>query len=182
MLYISPTGNFTFMYNVIYILLFYLMQIQLPLIITFGQNFIQTEFINQGFSVFYWFIFGFFIFDIFISLHKGYYQYGKGKICNDRKKIIINYLKTQIYFDIPSIGCLVLPRVQDNADINWLLLIPIIFLWTKKFQYVKEIINILQYRRIFRIVFTLGTLFIDVLLQGHYGACIFTKIDLVLWN
>lgn len=182
MFYISPVRTVTFIYNVIYILLFYLIQIQLPLIITFGQNFIQTEFISQGFSVFYWFIFGFFIFDIIVSLHKGYYEYGKGKICNDRKKIIINYLKTQIYFDIPSIACLVLPRVQNSANIDLLLFVPIILLWMKKFKYVKEIINILQYKRVPRIIFTLGTLFIDVLLQGHYGACIFTKIDLVLWN
>lgn len=33
-----------------------------------------------------------------------------------------------------------------------------------------------------RIIFTLTTLFIDVILQGHYGACIFTIIDLILWN
>lgn len=117
-----------------------------------------------------------------INLHKGYYEYGKGKICNDRNKIMINYLKTQIYFDIPSIACLVIPRVQNNSNLNYLLLIPIILLWTKKFKYVKEIIHILQYRRVPRIVFTLSTLFIDVLLQGHYGACIFTTMDLILWN
>lgn len=81
-----------------------------------------------------------------------------------------------------SVICIILPRVQSNSNINWILLVPIIILWIKKFKYVKEIINILQYQRSIRIFFTLATLFIDVLLQGHYGACIFLKIDLVLWS
>ncbi len=157
------------------------MQVELPLIIAFGQEFVQTEFISSGISIFYWCVFGFFIMDIGISLHKGYYEYGKGCICVDRNKIIMHYLKTQVYFDLPVIACLIVPKVQNNANIDLLLFVSIVLLWIKKFKYVKEIINILQYQRMQRIVFTLGTLFIDVLMQGHYGACIFSRMDLSLW-
>lgn len=122
--------------------------------------------------------------DIFVSFNKGYYEYGKGKVCDDFSKIIKNYLKTQIYFDLLSVGMLVVPKVynQANQNVNLLLFVPIVFLWVKKFKYQKEVTNILQYKWLWRVLFTLGTLFLDVLLQGHYGACIFAKIDLSLWS
>jgi hypothetical protein len=40
--YISPLSTFTLVYNLLYFLAFYFMQIHLPLIITFGQSFVQT--------------------------------------------------------------------------------------------------------------------------------------------
>ncbi len=40
--YISPLSTFTLLYNLVYFLAFYFMQIHLPLIITFGQSFVQT--------------------------------------------------------------------------------------------------------------------------------------------
>lgn len=85
-------------------------------------------------------MFGFFLADMLVDLHKGFYEHEKGKICDDRNKIMINYLKRQVYFDLLSVGFLVLPRVSQNSNLNYLLLIPILFSWVKKFKYAKEII------------------------------------------
>jgi hypothetical protein len=151
------------------------------LIIPFGQNIEEYEFQNMGANVFYWFVFGFFIVDMWVNLHKGFYEEGKGKVCEDHSQIIKHYLKTQVYFDIPSALCLIVPRVTTNTNVDLLLLIPIILLWIKKFKYQKQIVAIIQYNRMVRICFVLTVLFLDVLLLGHYGACIFLTIDLNLW-
>jgi hypothetical protein len=133
-------------------------------------------------SIGYWIAFGFMVLDMGLNSHKGFYEYGKGKVCEDRAKIFVHYLKTQVGFDLLCVSMLVIPKVNQNGRLDFLLFIPIVFLWVKKFKYQDEIIKILQYKRAVRILFTLGTLFLDVLLQGHYGACIFTIIDLTLWS
>jgi len=43
--YISPLSKFTLVYNLIYFLLFYFIQVHICLVIAFGQSFLQTEFV-----------------------------------------------------------------------------------------------------------------------------------------
>lgn len=40
----------------------------------------------------------------------------------------------------------------------------------------------MQYRKFVRFFFQITVLFIDVLIVGHYGACIFVAVDLALYN
>ena len=65
----------------VFLAIFYYIQIQMSLVIPFGQNIEEYEFQNKGANVFYWFVFGFFIVDMWVNLHKGYYEEGKGKVC-----------------------------------------------------------------------------------------------------
>ena len=124
----------------------------------------------------------FLLLDVFLNFHKGYYAFGKGRIIDDQRKIIRNYLIYQFPFDIISNTFFLIPRFNDDYFVNFLQVIPGILFWIKKFKYQAEIINILQYKRTPRIIFLLVILFIDVLMIGNYGACLFVGIDLLLWK
>lgn len=55
-------------------------------------------------------------------------------------------------------------------------------LYIKKAKNQREILDILQYNRTFRNFIELTLLGCDVMLMGHYGACIFVGLDLLLWR
>ena len=76
----------------------------------------------------------------------------------------------------------IIPLITQSFDINFIQLISAGLIWVKKFKYQNQIINYLQYQPIARIAFTLLVLFVDVLMIGNYGACIFIGMDLILYN
>jgi hypothetical protein len=55
-------------------------------------------------------------------------------------------------------------------------------IWVKKFKYQAQIVSYLQYSTGLRAGFILFILFIDVLMIGNYGACIFIGMDLLLYK
>ncbi len=73
--------------------------------------------------------------DIALNAHKGFYEYGEGRVCEERGRIFRHYLKTQVYFDVLCVGGLVVPKFSQNPNVDLLLFVPIILLWVKKFKY-----------------------------------------------
>jgi hypothetical protein len=55
-------------------------------------------------------------------------------------------------------------------------------LWVKKFEYQTQIEVYLQYYPGLRAVFLLFFLFVDALMLGNYGACLFIWLDVYLYS
>lgn len=83
---------------------------------------------------------------------------------------------------ITAIGILLIPLIHSDYALNFLQLVPSVLLYFKKFKNQNEIVGMLQYKKKLRIFFILTMLGLDVLLIGHFGACIFVGIDLLLWR
>ena len=83
----------------------------------------------------YWLVVGFFGIDIGMGFHKGYYDKKKGKIIEDTRLIHRHYLTTQFYFDAVSLILLIIPRIVDQDNVDFIQLIPMLLLWIKKFKY-----------------------------------------------
>ncbi len=76
----------------------------------------------------------------------------------------------------------IVPLIHQDYGLNYMQLIPGALIWIKKFKYQAEIINYLQYQAAARAGFMLFILFIDVLMIGNYGACIFVGMDMLLYR
>lgn len=181
--YIDPLSNFTLLWNLIFLVVFYLVEIQISLSLAFGPTFFDNELnIHSIHRTFYILVVLFLGFDIVLSFFKGYYSFGQGKVIDDWSQIKRNYLRTQFFFDITVFVVYIIPLITQSFDINFIQLISGGLIWVKKFNYQNQIINFLQYQPIARIAFTLVILFVDVLMIGNYGACIFIGMDLILYN
>lgn len=77
---------------------------------------------------------------------------------------------------------LIIPVVHNGYFLNYLQLVPATILYFKKFKNQAEIVSQLQYERRARIIFILVMLGCDILLIGHFAACIFVGLDLLLWK
>ena len=77
------------------------------------------------------------VLDMGLSAHKGFYEYGNGRVCEDNPRILWHYLTTQAYFDVVCVGMLVVPKFSQKQNVDLLLFIPIVLLWVKKFKYQK---------------------------------------------
>ena len=64
---------------------------------------------------------------------------GKGRTIDNLKKIVLNYLKTQFYFDILVLGTYIVPLFVQSFGLNFLQLLPALLLWIKKFKYQREV-------------------------------------------
>lgn len=73
--------------------------------------------------------------DMALNAHKGFYEDGKGRVSEEKGRIFMHYLKTQVYFDVLAVGVLVVPKLSQNPNVDLLLFIPIVLLWIKKFKY-----------------------------------------------
>lgn len=127
--------------------------------------------------------------DIIINFHKGYYAFGRGKVIDEPELIIKHYLKIYFAMDLVSnlfnnlaIIILTISMVRNGYFLNYMQLIPAVLLYFKKFKNQGEIVSMLQYQKKLRIFFILVMLGCDVLLIGHFGACIFVGLDLLLWK
>jgi hypothetical protein len=116
------------------------------------------------------------------NFFKGYYAFGRGKVIDDFQKILPHYLKGQFIFDVIVWFIYLIPLIHQDYALNFLQLIPGALIWVKKFKYQNEIIAFLQYQAGLRAAFMLFILFIDVLMIGNYGACIFIGMDILLYN
>lgn len=74
------------------------------------------------------------------------------------------------------------PIFKNYQALNYLQLIPTVLLYVKKFKCQREIVDMLQYNKRLRIFFILLMLAIDLLMVGHFGACLFVGMDLLLWR
>jgi len=91
-------------------------------------------------------------------------------------------MKTQLYFDVIVWVIYIIPLIHEDYALNFMQLITAGIIWIKKFKYQSQIISFLQYRAGLRAAFMLFILFIDVLMIGNYGACIFIGMDILLYN
>lgn len=181
--YIDPLSNFTLLWNLIFLVVFYLVELQISLCLAFGPAFFDQELnIHSIHRTFYIIVVLFLGFDIALSFFKGYYSFGQGKVVDDWNQIIRNYLKTQFFFDATVFLVYIIPLITQTFAIDFVQLISGGLIWVKKFKYQHQIINYLQYQPVARIAFTLVVLFSDVLMIGNYGACIFIGMDLILYN
>lgn len=73
--------------------------------------------------------------DVLLSLLRGYYAYGKGRIVEDPRSIVLHYLRGQLGLDVVSLGLYVVPLAYLQYGVNFLQLIPGVLFWVKKFQY-----------------------------------------------
>lgn len=75
-----------------------------------------------------------------------------------------------------------IPLYADIYGLNFVQLIAAGIIWIKKFKYQAQIISFMEYYPTLRIFFMLVILFIDVLMIGNYGACLFVGMDILLYN
>lgn len=79
------------------------------------------------------------IIDIVLNFFKGYYTFGKGKVVNDARKIVMHYLKSQFPLDVLMVILYSVPLFHQSFDLNFLQLFTAGLVWVKKFKYQKEI-------------------------------------------
>lgn len=120
--------------------------------------------------------------DIMFSFFQGYYSEGRGRVVDDWREIREHYLWTQFPFDVSVFLLYLIPLIYISYAVNFLQLLTAGLLWVKKFSYQGQVTTYLQYSPIARVIFTVVSLFSDVLMMGNYGACIFIGMDLLLYN
>lgn len=104
--------------------------------LAFGPRFFEEELQLTNFYLpVYLSFLAFILIDILINFFKGYYNYGKGKVVDDPKKIVKNYLKNQFPFDILMVLLYSIPLFHQSLDLNFLQLITAGLVWIKKFKY-----------------------------------------------
>ena len=80
-IYVDPMSGILFAWNLLFLLVFYGIQLQLSLAIGFGPDFTNDNIINaQYYRGIYIAYFVFLLLDIVFSFFKGYYALGKGRI------------------------------------------------------------------------------------------------------
>lgn len=120
--------------------------------------------------------------DIFLSFFMGYYAFGKGRVVDDPVKVCLYYLKHQFLIDLLVVLLYSIPLIYQSFGLNFLQLLTAGLLWFKKFKYQSIIESFLQYSAALRAGFMLFILFVDALMFGHFGACIFIWMDIELNN
>jgi hypothetical protein len=101
-------------WNFFYLLIFYLVQLQISISAGFGPAFLAKE-INQNniFTIAYITIIAILVFDVLICFHKGFYAFGRGRVINDQKMIVKNYVTGQFILDFISIGLFLIPLFKS---------------------------------------------------------------------
>ena len=182
-LYIDPLSRPILAWNIFFLLVFYMLQLQLQLSITFGPRFFEDEVqLGNGYRFIYLTMLACLLLDIFLSFFKGYNAFGKGKTITNGAMIVRNYLSSQFPFDLTVTLVYVIPLVYQSEALNILQLVPLLLLWKRKFLCEDELQIRLQYRSGIRSMFAMVLLFADALILGSYGACIFIVMDKVLYN
>ena len=101
---------------------------------------------------------------------------------DNHEQIIRHYIKIHFPIDISAILLLLIPLFHSDYFLNYIQLVPAVLLYIKKAKNEREILDMLQYHRTFRNFIELTLLGCDVMLMGHYGACIFVGLDLLLYR
>ena len=111
-MYISPTSTAVKVWNTLFLVLFYVVQMQISLSLAFGPHFFEDEVKLGGIYLpIYIMLFVLLLLDIFFSLFKGYYAFGKGKVIDDGNMIIRNYMSSQFPFDLIVVVGYLVPLV-----------------------------------------------------------------------
>ena len=147
---------------------------------TFGLFFLSSELSNDLFTLYYWVFVGFYVIDMALTFVKGYYHRWKGIIIDDMHKMARRYLKFQFWIDLMTIGFLMIPYLSRSPNSELAFFVPLFLTWIKKYQIQHEFIHSIQYYKKLRILAKIFLLSCDLLLIGHYGACLFLKIDELL--
>ncbi len=182
-LYINPHSKRILIWNLLYLTVFYLVELQISLSLAFGPHFFEEELqLSSIYLPVYLTFLVFMVVDMILSFFKGYYAFGKGKVVDEHGKIVRNNLRNQFPFDIVVVTLYAVPLFHQSLGWNFLQLFTAGLIWIKKFKYQNEVEVFLQYRPGIRAAFMLSILFIDVLMVGNYGACIFIGMDLFLYS
>ena len=181
-LYIDPQSKRVFIWNVVFIIVFYLFELHISLSLAFGPRFLRAADVGTIYLPIYIIVLIFLVIDLVLSFFKGYYAFGKGKIVDDGWMVVNNYLRTQFYFDFLVVSIYTIPLFHEDFGLNFMQLVPAALIWIKKFKYQREGETTLQYKSTIRSLFTLTILSADVIMIANYGACIFIGMDALLYD
>lgn len=135
-LYFNPLSTFVLVWNSVFILIFYIVQLQISLSLAFGPLFFHDELsFGSTYLPIYISLVLYFCIDIGMNFFKGYYAFGRGKVIDDINMIISHYLKTQFYFDVIFVVIYIIPLIYQAYGVNFLQLISGALIWIKKFKY-----------------------------------------------
>jgi hypothetical protein len=112
-LYIDPHSTPIFIWDALYLVIFYLIQLQISLSLAFGVTFFEEELrLTSFYRPIYFSFLAFMVLDMILSFFKGYYSFGKGRVIEDYQKIMVNYLKTQFPYDLVTVLLYVVPLIH----------------------------------------------------------------------
>lgn len=100
--YVDPLSRFTGLWDLVIIIAIYLFLIQISLTLAFGPHFWYGQMHNKFYTVLYLVLLLLFAVDIALNFNKGFYAFGRGKVIDDPRLIILNYLKLTFFLDLIS--------------------------------------------------------------------------------
>ena len=134
-IYIDPFSPWVLTWNIIFVVVFYFIELQISWELAFGPYFFENQLDIGFYKPAYFTFLTVMILDIVMNLFKGYYAFGKGKVIDDPGKIMRHYLTSQFPIDFFVVIFYIIPLIYQNLGLNFLQLIPAAFIWIKKFQY-----------------------------------------------
>ena len=115
--FIDPNSKRVMTWNILFMILFYVIQMQISLSLAFGSEFFTEIIFGDIENPIFIIIAALLVVDMVLSFFKGYYAFGRGKVIDDKYLVAKKYMITQFPFDILVIVFYITP-LFDNIKEN----------------------------------------------------------------